>query len=68
MRGTRGVVELGQRSVLTAKDIEQTNKMYKCKKCGRQIDASNWISTIDQNMSRRNQLCEVLLIAVVDLT
>ena len=52
MRGSRGYVELGQRSKLTAKDIQQTNLMYKCKECGRQVDASNWISVIDHTVTR----------------
>ena len=39
---------LGQRETLSELDIKQTRLMYKCKKCGRQIDASNWLPFLSE--------------------
>ena len=51
--------QMGQRNQLSASDIRQANRLHKCRqKCGRQIDASNWLGDITHNNVFKRTLCE----------
>ena len=51
--------EMGQRNQLSGSDIRQANRLHKCRqKCGRQIDARNWLDEITHNNVVKRTLCE----------
>ena len=51
--------QMGQRSHLSESDIRQANSLHKCRqKCGRQIDASNWLGEVTHNNVFKRSVCE----------